>query len=194
MAGMNFSKTAILTLAILFVVLESDLGHKKVGWFRIARPIIVAGAIVPIYFTNLPTSGNDLLLQGIGALLGIVLGLGVVSPLFVRVEVDPAYKSWWARRRREPGKWAAMTQSGTGYAVVWIVVSLARLAFAYGSQHWFPHALGVFLHDNSLSNVALTNSLIFLPVGMDVFRSVGLLARGSGALRHERLSIEVVPS
>ncbi len=191
MTVMNFSRTVILVLAILFVVLESDLGRKKVGWFRIARPIIVAGAIVPIYFTNLPTSGNDLLLQAAGALLGIVLGLGVVSPTLVSVAVDPDRRSWWARHRDQPGQPAAMTLAGAGYATVWIVISLARLAFAYGSQHWFSHGLGVFLSDHSLSGVALTNALIFLPVGMDVFRSVGLLSRASSALRRERFEAQI---
>ena len=188
---MSFSKDVILSLAILGVVLESDLGRKKIGWFRIARPIIVAAAIVPIYFSSLPTSGHDLVLQGIGALLGILLGLFAVSPAFVSVGFDPRFRGWWARQRSQPGTPAAVTFAGAGYALVWIVATAARLGFAYGSRHWFNHALGVFLVKHQLTGVALTNALIFLPVGMDVFRSVGLLTRGSSALHKGRLEAQI---
>jgi hypothetical protein len=188
---MSFSKDVILTLAILGVVLESDLGRKKVGWFRIARPIIIAAVIVPLYFKSLPTSGNNLVLEGVGALLGILLGLLSVSPAFVSVGFDPDFRGGWARRRSEPGKPAAVTSAGVGYATIWIVASVARLAFAYGSIHLFPHALGVFLMKHELSSDALTDALIFLPLGMDVFRSVGLMARGSNALRKGRLEAQI---
>jgi hypothetical protein len=188
---MSFSKDVILSLAILGVVLESDLGRKKIGWFRIARPVIVAAAIVPVFFTTLPTSGNDLLLQGVGALLGILLGLIAVSPAFVAVGFDPSFQGWWARTRSQAGRPAAITFAGTRYAAIWIAMTAARLAFAWASQHVFPHALGQFLVNHQLSSVALTNALIFLPLGMDVFRSAGLSARGSGALRRGRLEAQI---
>jgi hypothetical protein len=180
---MEFSKVVILQLVILGVVLESDLGRKKIGWFRIARPVIVAVAIVPIYFTSLPTSGDNLVLEIIGAGLGIFLGLLSVSPWFVRVEFDPEFRGRWARFRSHPGKPAAVTIAGGRYATIWILASFARIAFAWLSQHAFPHALGVFMHKHQLAGDALTDALIFWPLGMDLFRSVGLLARGSGALR-----------
>lgn len=188
---MSFSKDVILTLVILAVVLESDLGRKKVGWFRIARPIVVAAVIVPIYFKNLPTSGHNPLLWGLGLLIGIVFGLTAVSPLFVSVGVDSEFRGWLAKRRGTPGKPAAVTVAGAGYAVVWIAVSAARLIFSYGAIHFFPHALNVFLRKHQLSYDSLTDALIFVPVGMDVFRSVGLLTRGSSALREERVERRV---
>lgn len=188
---MSFSKDVILSLAILGVVLESDLGRKKVGWFRIARPVIVAVAIVPLFFTSLPTSSNDLVLQGAGALVGMLLGLISVSPPFVSVGVDPEFRGWLARRQGKPGTPAAVTLAGVAYATIWIVATLARLGFAYGSKHWFGHALGVFMVKHQLASDALTNALIFLPLSMDVFRSVGLLSRGAFALRHGRLQARV---
>jgi hypothetical protein len=187
---MSFSKDLILSLAILGVVLESDLGRKKIGWFRVARPVIVAAAIIPLFFTTLPTSGHDLLLQGLGAVIGIVLGLLAVSPAFMAVGFDPGFQTWWTKARSKPGTPAAFTLAGARYALIWIAATVARLAFAWGSQHAFPHALGVFLTKHQLSAVALTNTLIFLPLGMDVFRSVGLLARGSSALRRGRLEAQ----
>jgi hypothetical protein len=187
---MDFSKVVILQLAVLVVVLESDLGRKKIGWFRVARPVIVAVAIVPIYLKSLPTTGNNLVLEGVGAALGIGLGLFCVSPFFMGFEYDPSFRNWWAKRRGEPGKPAAVTTAGGRYAGIWIAASVARLAFSWLSVHAFPHALGVFLRKHQIEGDALTDAIIFWPVGMDVFRSVGLMIRGTAAYRRGRLEVE----
>lgn len=173
----------ILQPAILAVVLESDLGHRRIGWFRVARPIIAVAAIVPLYFTSLPTAGHDLLLQGAGALTGTLLGLLCVSPLLVSVEYRPAWRGRWSRRSGGP---AAVSRAGAGYAAIWIVATAARLAFAYGAQHVFPVGLGHFLAVHQLSGTALTNAFIFLAVGMDLFRSLGLWVRGRARLAEGR--------
>jgi hypothetical protein len=171
----------ILQLAILGVVLESDLGLRKIGWFRVMRPVIAVVVIVPAFFTTVPTAGHDLLLQAAGALAGLVLGLFSVCPLLVSVSCEPAWRSRWfghfgpERGRTRP---AAVSRAGLGYAVVWSAVTVFRLGFAYGAQHWFPAGLGQFMASNELSATALTNAFIFLSIGMDLFRSIGLWTRG----------------
>jgi hypothetical protein len=166
----------ILQLAVLGVVLESDLGRKRVGWFRVLRPVITIVLIVPFFFTSLPTSGRDLLLQGAGALAGVLLGLFSMCPWFVSVGYDPAWRSRWFHRNRPPRE-ATVSRAGAGYALVWIAVTAARLGFAYGSQHLFAAPLGHFLAAHQLSGTALTNAFIFLSIGMDLFRSLLLAAR-----------------
>lgn len=169
-----------LQLAVLGVILESDLGRRKVGWFRVLRPAIAVVLIVPFFFTSLPTARNDLLLQGAGALAGVVLGLFSVSPWFVSVGYDPDWRSRWSRRDRPP-KGATVSHAGAGYALIWIAVTAIRLGFAYGSQHWFPASLGQFMTAHQLSATALTNAFIFLSIGMDLLRSVLLAARARRA-------------
>ena len=164
----------ILQLAVLGVVLESDLGRRKVGWFRVLRPIVAVVLIVPFFFTSLPTSGHDLLLQGTGALTGILLGLFAMGPWFVSVGYEPA---WRGRFRLGRPRGTMVSRAGAGYAAVWIVVTAVRLWFAYASQHEFPHQLGHFLAVHQLSPAALTNAFIFLSIGMDLFRSVLLYGR-----------------
>ncbi|KUN59270.1 hypothetical protein [Streptomyces griseorubiginosus] len=168
----------IMQLVILAVVLESDLGRRKIGWFRVGRPIIGVGLIVPFFFTSLPTGGNDLLLQSAGTLAGAALGLFSVCPLLVSVDYHPDWRRRWPRTSRTPGKPAAVSRSGAGYAAVWIAVTAARLGFAYGAQHIFPVGLGVFMTTHHLSDTALTNGFIFLSVSMSLFRSLGLWVRG----------------
>src|SRR5208282_3658199 len=43
------------------------LSRRKIGWFRVARPVIAVATIVPFFFTSLPADGNDLLLQEVEA-------------------------------------------------------------------------------------------------------------------------------
>lgn len=170
----------IMQLAILAVVLESDLGRRKIGWFRVGRPLIGVTLIVPFFFTSLPTGGNDLLLQGASALAGAALGLFSVCPLLVSVDYHPDWRRRWPRP--SSGRPVAVSRSGAGYAAVWIAVTAARFGFAYGAQHIFPVGLGVFMTSHHLSEVALTNGFIFLSVSMSLFRSLGLWVRGRARL------------
>jgi hypothetical protein len=172
----------ILQLALLGVVLESDLGRKKVGWFRVLRPVIAVVLIVPFFFTSLPTGGHDLLLQGAGALAGALLGLACMTPRFVQIGYDPAWRSRIFRHRPPRGR--VVTHAGAGYASIWIAFTALRLWFAYASQHEFPVQLGHFLAAHQLSGTALTNAFIFLSIGMDLFRSV-LLAARARRVRHD---------
>jgi hypothetical protein len=176
----------ILQLAVLAVVLESDLGRRKIGWFRVLRPVVTVIIIIPFFFTSLPVGGNDLILQVTGAVVGALLGLLSVSPLLVSVSYEPAGRRHWFgrdRARTSPADavLSSVSRAGLGYAVIWIAVTVARLGFAYGAQHVFPADLGQFLTEHTLSSSALANAFIFLSVGMDLFRSLLLWARGRGA-------------
>jgi hypothetical protein len=52
----------LINVIVLIAVLEADVGpHRKIGWFRIARPLVLAAAIVPIYLKSLTTHGTGLL-------------------------------------------------------------------------------------------------------------------------------------
>ena len=99
----------IINLVVLGVVLEADLGRRKITWYRLARPVIVAGAIVIYYLTRTPmaTRSGGLAFELALAVLGIVLGLaaGMIFRIFreggLRVEpgrdrvcgaVDPGHR------------------------------------------------------------------------------------------------------
>src|ERR1700733_436432 len=64
----------LINAIVLFAVLEADLGpHRKIGWFRIARPLVLAGAIIPISLKPPPTQGPGLCLELAGTAAGILL-------------------------------------------------------------------------------------------------------------------------
>jgi uncharacterized membrane protein YidH (DUF202 family) len=158
-------ESLIINAVVLVVVLESDLGrHRTITWFRIARPLVTALLVIPFFITGVATSGTGLLLEVLLALSGIALG-------WLSISLMTVYRS---DRTGRP-----VTRAGLGYALVWIVVSAARVLFAYGSQHWFQDPLGSWMARHRVGSGALTDALIFMALAMVVTRVVvmGVRAR-----------------
>jgi len=161
----------ILTAAILFGVLCSDLGRRAITTHRLARPLLVAGGAGAVYLTALATSGAGLAIELAGAGIGALLGLLAASRM--RIEHDPA-----------TGR--ASTRAGAGYALIWIAVAAARLAFIYGSQHWFSAALDSWMLAHHVSADALTDALIVMALAMTSARTFSLVVRARSAIRPGR--------
>lgn len=154
----------ILNLGILAVVAESDLGRRRIGPFRLGRPLVTTAVIVPFFLRGAATTGAGLALEAAGAGLGILLGLAASA--LMGVEVDPA-----------DGR--AYSRAGVGYLALWTAVVAARLGFAYGSQHWFGAGVGRFLLTNQITVAALTDSLIFMAIAMVLTRTLSLAMRAA---------------
>ena len=165
----------IINLVVLGVVLEADLGRRKITWFRLTRPVLVAGAIIIYYLRRTPvaTSGGGLAFELGLAALGILLGLaaGAIFAVFRGADGFPR------------------SQAGLGYAMLWVAVIGARLGFAYATSH--SHSLQVWLGTHHISADAITVALIFMAAGMLLARTGTLMMRaralpggGMAARRH----------
>ena len=150
----------IINLVVLGVVLEADLGRRKITWPRLARPVIVAGAIVIYYLKRTPvaTHGGGLAFELVLAALGIVLGLA--AGLIFRVFRDKGIR--WS-------------QAGAAYALLWIVVIGARIGFAYATGH--AHSVQVWLGTHHITSDSLTVALILMAAGMLLARTGTLMFR-----------------
>ena len=166
----------ILNLVVLGVVLEADLGRRKIGRFRVARPLLTAIAICPLFLDSVPTDRDDVALQAAGIVVGVLLGLA--AHLFIAVGYGPVKSRKGTRDR-------AFSRAGVGYAAFWTVIYGGRLLFIYGTLHWFSASLGQFFAAHQLTAAGLTDALIFMAVAMALARSALLGIRGRAAARGE---------
>jgi len=176
----------ILNLAVLASVMVSDLGTRRIGLYRLLRPVIIVGAVVAIYIEGAATSGRGLILEIVATAAG--LGLGALAASLMQVRYDRYAEGARLARRlglaKRPGR--AMSRAGLGYLLVWVVVVAARLYFAWGSSHQFGAQLGRWLATNSISEGALVDSLIFLSIAMVVARTVILGVRARAVTNRAR--------
>lgn len=153
----------IVDAVLLTAVLEADLGaHRKIGKFRILRPLGVAALIVPLYLVAVTTTGNGLSLEIAAGAAGIVLGL-------IATRLMGVYRS--------PDTNKPVSHAGFAYAALWAVVIGARAAFSYGSTHWFSQSLTTWMTQHSVTGAAITDALIFMAVAMLLTRTIAMAVR-----------------
>jgi hypothetical protein len=162
------TQALIINAVVLFVVRESDLGpHRKVTWFRVARPLITALLIVPFFIKGVATSGTGLTLEIILTAAGLAAGL--TTAMFMRVY-------------RSPKTGRPVTRAGFPYGLVWTIVIAARVAFSYGWVHWFGASLNRWMLHQHVTSAAITDALIFMALAMILTRVIAMGLR-AGALR-----------
>jgi hypothetical protein len=159
---MSASSFLIFNLLLLAVVLESDLGRRKISLFRVIRPLVGAAVVAPFFIAAPATSWWGLTLELGGAAAGLCLGLAAAALLPVR---------WDPPSRR------ACSYGGAGYAALWVTLSVARYGFAYSAQHFFPRPLGEFLAIHYLAPSVIADALIFLFLAMYLTRTASLILR-----------------
>jgi hypothetical protein len=158
----------ILTAVILAGVFLSDLGRRAVSRRRLQRPLIIAGVAGSMYLTALATSGAGLALELAGA--GVGAALGLLAAALMRVEHDG-----------DSGD--VFTRAGIGYAAIWIATATVRLAFIYGSEHWFSSSLDSWMLAHHLTAAVLTNALVIEALAMTSARTVSLYVRSRPGAR-----------
>jgi hypothetical protein len=143
-----------LNLGLLVYILGSNLGTRRLTRTRLLLPVALVAVAAWFFLRDLPTLGNDLRLELVGATAGAVLG--VVASLLVRV------------RRHRTG---LVTQAGTAYAALWVAVIGGRTAFAYGADHWFPAAIGRFSMTHQITGAdAWTAAFVLMALTMVLVR------------------------
>jgi hypothetical protein len=172
----------IINLVVLVAVLEADLGRRRITWFRLALPLVLAGTIIALHVKGIATGGDGLTLEL--ALAGAGLGLGLLAGAIFGVYRDPAG--------------LARSVAGFGYAALWVVVIGARIGFSYATSH--SHSVQTWLGTHQITSAALTDALIFMAGGMLLTRTATLLVRGRALARGDASGVRaaaaaaVIPS
>jgi hypothetical protein len=94
--------------------------------------------------------------------VGLIFGLASVA--LVKVWCDPA-----------SGR--PYTRAGFGYAAVWTVALAGRMAFAYGSTHWFAGPLAAFSVANHVPDTTYAAAFVLIVLTMTAVRSAGVAIR-----------------
>jgi hypothetical protein len=166
------TSVVILNLVVLVSVLATDLGLRKVGIVRLVRPFIAAAVVIAMFMDAITTSGNGLLLELAGIVAGLAVGLLAAALIKVRYEGG-----------------RVVSRAGLPYALVWVAVVAARLAFAYGSTHWFAGQMDSWGSSEHITVAALTDSLIFMALAMMLARTGVLVAKARAARLTARTSL-----
>jgi len=175
----ELAQAEIVNGAVLAATLHADLGSdRKIGAFRLLRPLMLAGGIVPLFIAPVVTHGAGLAVELAGAAAGILGGLAALT-------LTEVYRS------RRTGK--AASSAGWAYGLLWTLVIGARAAFSYGSVHWFPAQLDAWCTAHQVTGAAITNGLIFMAIAMVLTRTSGLGARAA-ALTADSGQDATVPS
>jgi hypothetical protein len=165
----NANQAYWLNLIVLAVVLQSDIGRKKVTAFRVLRPVATAIALVPFFYKGGSTSGNGLYLEIGGTVLGLLLGY--IASLPMTFEYDTVKQRVYSR-------------AGLAFFLSWAVLTGAKMLYSYGAIHWYGHQLGTWLYHNHISVDALRAAFIFLSVASAVSR-VAVIARGERRVKRQ---------
>lgn len=161
----ELTEAMIVNGVVLATVLATDLGQaRKIGPMRLARPLIAAAVIIPLFVDRPVTQGSGLAVEIAGCLAGLLGGLAAAALMGVY---------------RSPKTGQPVSRAGAPYAVFWTVVIGARAAFSYGAAHWFTTPLVSWAVANRVSEAAITDGLIFMAVVMVLARTLGLGVRAA---------------
>lgn len=152
----------VASASVLAVVLATDLGHRALTTWRLLRSLLAVIAVCVIFVRSFPVDGNDVPLQLAGVGVGVLAG--IIAAQFLTVE------------HTADGR--VMTRGGLGYALVWVVLSAARVVFTYGAENWFAEGIVRFSVEYGISGQdAYANAFLFMALAMVLARSGVLLVR-----------------
>jgi hypothetical protein len=158
----GFQTTLVVSGTVLVVILTSDLGRRRVTAMRLIRPLIAVGIVMAVFFHSLQLAGNDLSLQLVGVGIGAILGLTAGAML-------PAHMD---------SSGQVYTRAGVLYALFWIAMSGARVAFVYGIEHWFTAAIITFSIKYRISGPEVyANSLVLMALATVLARTAVVMNR-----------------
>jgi hypothetical protein len=157
---MTFTDWIIDIVLLGLVVLQ--LRGRKLGLVQLVLPIVLVAIAVFHYARELPTTSNGELLVVVGAVVGILLGLGA---------------AWLTHVWNKQG--VPFARATIGAAALWVVGMGFRLAF----QIWANSASGgahltQFSVAHQIQESAWVDALLLMAVGEVLGRTFVLFARG----------------
>ena len=152
----------VLNAGLLVFVLGTNLGTRAVTGRRLLLPVVLVLVAGWFFLQDLPTTDGDTRLELAGALTGVALGVAAAALLPVRRD----------------GTGRIVTTAGIGYAVLWLAVIGARIAFAYSATGWASRPVGEFSMAQQITGAAAwTAAFVLMALAMVITRVAATAAR-----------------
>jgi hypothetical protein len=143
----------ILDSALILLVLL-QIKERPLTTHALVRPIVIVGIAAVTYLNGIPTAGNDLVLIGVLALVGLLIGVASGQTVLMR--------------RGPNGE--VLARSGWASGFFWVLGMGSRFAFLIWISHGGAATIGQFsAHHSITSGEAWTAALL----GMAVFEVCG---------------------
>ena len=167
---MTFTDYLIDSALVLLVLLQ--IKERKLTTKAIVRPLIIVGIAVANYLHGIPTGGNDLVLVGALALVGLLIGVASGQTILMRRGTDGEVLARAA--------WAS--------AFFWVLGMGSRFAFLIWVNNGGESTIGRFSATHSITSaeawtVAVLAMVVFEVCGRTLVQ----------AARRQRLMVSATP-
>jgi hypothetical protein len=125
----------LIDSALVLLVLLQIRGH-ELTTRQLVRPLIILGIAIVSYLHGIPTAGNDLVLVGILAVVGGLIGVASGATVIFH--------------RTDDGR--VMFRAAWLSAFFWVLGMGSRFAFAYWSSHGGSGSIGHFSASHSITS------------------------------------------
>ena len=154
--------TDYVIAAILVLLVVPQIRGVRLTLRSLALPIVAVAAAAAYYLKDVPTQGNDVLLDVLGLAAGLVLG--VACGLTTRLVRDSAGFT--------------VAKAGFVAALLWIVGMASRTGFEYAATHSGAHAIADFSRSNSITGSdAWTVALLLMALAQVLARTATIRIR-----------------
>ena len=154
--------TDYLIDSVLVLLVLLQIKERPLTTHALVRPLIVVSVAVVTYLQGIPTAGNDLVLVGTLALLGLAIGVASGQTVLMR--------------RGSDGD--VLARSGWASGIFWVLGMGSRFAFAVWISHGGAATIGQFSAQHAItSGEAWTAALLAMAVFEVCGRSLVQAAR-----------------
>ncbi|MBO8187266.1 hypothetical protein [Streptomyces spirodelae] len=152
----------LLYTGLFLVILATQLGTRRPDARRLLLPVAIVAGVGFKYLKEIPPGSTAHLIEAAGLAVGLLFGLASIALIQVR---------------RDPADSRLVTVAGWPYAALWTAAMVLRLGFAYGSTHWFGHALATFSTRHQVPAATYGTAFVLMVLAMITVRTVGVLVR-----------------
>ncbi|MEU5834778.1 hypothetical protein ABZ820_14045 [Streptomyces diacarni] len=152
----------LLYTGVFVAILATQLGTRRPDARRLLLPVAVVAGVGFKYLKDVPAGDTAHLIEAAGLVLGLVFGAASLALIEVR---------------RDPADSRLVTVAGWPYAALWTAAMALRMLFAYGSTHWFTHALVSFSARHHVPAATYGTAFVLMVLAMITVRTAGVLVR-----------------